>query len=252
MTATGRPDSSGTVTFFPEMTPSCAIVFEVSDQQVQQADYTIIGAPNACTNANVLGVYQKDKILTSSNMVVVNVNVVSPGDYTIHTDTLDGISFSASGHFSQAGNQVVTLMGSGTPLLPQNLQFALVGNSSACAFPLTVDNTGPPATYVIESGQNLCIGNISGAFTAGTPMDASNTYTLSVYVTYTGNFTISTQTVNGIIFYYTGTFTTLGEQLVTLTGYGTPLAVGNFTFTPEIVGPAPIGGQACDFSLPVK
>ncbi len=252
LTASGRPDSTGSFIFIPELAATCVFTVEVTGQQVQEADYTIIGAPNACTNAQVLGVYQKDKPLVASNKVVVNVNVVNPGDYVIHTDTLDGISFYASGHFTQTGNQTVTLTGSGTPLLAQNLGFTLSGNGSACTFPLTVENTGPPATYVIESGLNHCVGNIAGSYTAGTPLNASNTYTLTVYVTVVGNFTISTKTVNGITFYYTGTFTTLGTQMVTLTGYGTPVSVGNFTMTPEIVGPAPLGGQACDFTIAVK
>jgi hypothetical protein len=165
---------------------------------------------------------------------------------------MDGISFYAAGHFTQAGNQTVTLQGSGSPVQAQNLQFTLLGNRSSCTFPLAIDNSGNPATYVIQSGQNLCIGQIAGAFTAGTPLNAGNTYTLSVYVTVLGNFTISTQTVNGATFYYTGTFTCLGTQDVTLTGSGTPVSVGNFTLTPEIVGPSPLGGKACDFTMAVK
>jgi hypothetical protein len=105
---------------------------------------------------------------------------------------------------------------------------------------------------VIQSGQNLCIGSAAGAYTAGTALSAANTYTLNVYVTALGNFTIATKTRIGIYFYYSGTFTALGDQYVTLKGYGTPTSIGVFMFTPEIVGPAPLGGAACDFTLSVK
>jgi hypothetical protein len=200
----------------------------------------------------VLGVYQVNKILTNSNIVVANVNVINTGNYIIQTDTLDGISFYAAGHFNQAGIQTVTLTGSGIPVLPQDLQFTLSGNGSSCSFPLTVTNTGTPAAYDIQTNQNLCIGSISGSYTAGIPVNANDTYTLSVNVKSLGNFTISTKTIDGVTFSYTGVFTSLGVQNVTLTTSGTPTGVGNFTMTPGIVGPALMGGTACDFTMPVK
>ena len=253
LTGSGTPDSVGDYIFTPEIPASCNFIVPVNKKPVIFANYSLTGTPGQCTNAQVNGQYFIDMALTVKNYVVLNVDVSSTGDYTIHTDTLNGIYFSASGTFTNTGPQTVTLTGSGTPVNARNLVFTPMGNNgSGCAFNLTILNTGPPATYVIVSGQNLCVGTAAGAYTAGIPLNASNTYTLEVYVTFLGNFTIATKTLNGIYFYYTGTFTTLGDQTVTLTGYGTPTSVGTFTFTPEIVGPAPIGGDACDFSLPVK
>ena len=252
LTATGKPGAAGIFDFIPALTQSCAFSIEVTGQQVPVGSYTIAGAPDACSNVQVLGQYQVGKPLTSSNIIVINVNVFSPGDYTIYTDTLDGISFYASGHFTQMGNQTVTLTGSGNPAQPQNLQFNISGNGSGCTFPLTVENSGNPATYVIQSGLNLCVGLISGSYTAGTALNASNTFALNVYVATVGNYTISTQTTDGVNFYATGTFTSLGTQDVTLAGSGTPINVGNFTMTPKIVGPAPLGGAGCDFTMAVK
>src|SRR5450432_3062324 len=123
LTAAGKPDSTGDFIFIPELAASCAFSISVAGQQVPQTGYTIAGAPNACSNVQVAGEYQMNKILTGSNTIIINVNVFSTGDYIIQTDTLDGISFYAAGHFNQTGNQTVTLMGSGTPVLPQNLQF---------------------------------------------------------------------------------------------------------------------------------
>jgi hypothetical protein len=105
---------------------------------------------------------------------------------------------------------------------------------------------------VIASGLDHCVGAIAGAYTAGTAMNASNTYTLTVYVTVVGSFSISTQTVDGVNFSYSGTFTTLGTQWVTLKAKGIPVSIGNFTMTPEIIGPAPLGAKSCDFTMPVK
>jgi hypothetical protein len=253
LTRSGTPDSVGDFAFTPEIPASCTFIVSVGRKPNILANYSLTGSPNQCTNAQVNGQYFNAMALTGANFVVLNVDVSSPGDYRIHTDTLNGIYFSASGTFTKTGPQTVTLAGSGNPTNARNLVFTPQGNNgSGCAFNLTILNSGPPATYVIVSGQNLCIGTAAGSYTAGTPLSAANTYTLEVYVTFLGNFTIATKTLNGIYFYYTGTFTSLGDQTVTLTGYGTPTAVGTFTFTPEIVGPAPIGGNACDFSLPVK
>jgi hypothetical protein len=252
LTGSGKPDSTRNFIFSPELPLSCAFPVEVTAQQVQLAGYTLVGAPNACTNIQVVGEYMQGEQLNSGHTVAVNVNVTSPGDYSMHTDMQDGISFSAAGHFSNTGIQVVTMTGSGIPLNPQNLNFSIVGDSTTCTFPLTVENIGNPATYVIESGGNLCIGNLAGSYTAGTAMSAADTYSLTVYVAATGNFTIATQPVNGMVFSYTGTFSTLGKQMVTLIGSGTPVAIGTFTLTPEIVGPHPLGGQACDFDVDVK
>jgi len=58
--------------------------------------------------------------------------------------------------------------------------------------------------------------------------------------------------VNGVYFSASGEFTSTGVQFVTLYGVGTPTIVGTYTLRPEIVGPTPIGGAACDFDLDVK
>ncbi|HET7002180.1 MAG TPA: hypothetical protein VFI33_12750 [Puia sp.] len=249
----GIPSKAGDFSFTPGVTATCDFIVTVTDKQVAVSDYILTGAPNACENVQVNGQYSTGKEITPENFIALNVNVGALGDYTIHTDTLNGISFSASGTFTKTGPQIINLMGSGNPDQAGHLIFTPKGNNgSGCTFDLTVQKSGPPATYVIESGQNLCIGAAAGSFTAGTPLDGSNTYTLEVFVADLGNFTIATKSVNGVYFYYTGEFTTAGDQYVTLQGYGTPAAVGNFTLTPQIIGPAPLGGTACDFSLPVK
>ncbi len=58
-----------------------------------------------------------------------------------------------------------------------------------------------------------------------------------------GDYNITTDTVDGVSFSAIGHFSTTGS---------TPLATGDFTFTPSIVGPAPIGGGACDATVTVQ
>ena len=249
----GTPAKTGDFSFTPGVTPACDFIVTVTDSQAVVSDYMLTGAPNACENSQVNGQYTEGKVLTTDNFVAVNVNVVALGDYSIHTETLNGISFSASGTFTKTGPQIINLIGSGNPDQDGHFIFTPKGdNGSGCTFDLTVQKAGPPATYVIESGQNLCIGTSAGAYTAGSPLTAANTYTLRVYVAELGYFTIATKSVNGVYFYYSGEFTTLDVQTVTLQGYGTPASIGNFTLSPQIIGPAPLGGTACDFTMAVK
>jgi hypothetical protein len=89
-------------------------------------------------------------------------------------------------------------------------------------------------------------------YNSGTPLTSVNTITVSVFVTDPGSFAISTDTVNGMIFSYQGTFVAVGAQNVLLTGSGTPVSAGTFTFTPQIIGPHPIGGETCTADIDVQ
>ena len=82
-----------------------------------------------------------------------------------------------------------------------------------------------------------------GTYTPGVSLTSANTVTVQVTVTTPGTFTISTNTVNGISFSYSGTFSTTGFQNVILTGTGTPINSGsqNFGIT--------FGSSTCNFSI---
>ena len=68
---------------------------------------------------------------------------------------------------------------------------------------------------------------VNGAYVATTALvPTTNTITVQVNVTHTGNYIVSTDTVNGYYFRGTGTFTALGNVDVTLRGNGTPFAAG--------------------------
>jgi hypothetical protein len=91
-----------------------------------------------------------------------------------------------------------------------------------------------------------------GNYSSNVALSNSNTVSIHVSVIALGNFTIATSTINGMMFSYTGTFTTLGAQIVALKGSGTPESPGTYSFIPQIVGPAPLGGQYCGFNVDVQ
>jgi hypothetical protein len=91
-----------------------------------------------CTPKIINGTYTEGTALTNTNTVVLTVNVTVPGTYKIATDTVNGFSFIDSGFFSQAGTYLVTLSGSGTPILPITTDFTVTFGTSFCDFSVTV------------------------------------------------------------------------------------------------------------------
>ena len=255
-TANGTPASAGNVVFTPPVGSGCIFIINVIEAGPVVGKFTFNGAPNSCKSAQVVGDYIAGGTLTKFNTINLNINVTAIGPYSIITDTLDGITFSASGSFNKVGDQTVTLTGSGTPEFARYLSFsAISAGTQACSFGVTVVDPGPLATYVLESGfgdtTNPCIYTVQGTVTHNVALNNSNTVTMRVYVSVLGNFTVATNTVNGMTFSYSGSFTTLNAQYIVLTGTGIPLSPGTYTFAPNIVGPHPLGGQTCSFKIEV-
>jgi hypothetical protein len=221
------------------------------------ASYTLIGGPSECSAHYTSAVFIEGKKLTLSDFITIQVIVAIPGNYKITTDTINGVSFSSLGNFNTAGPQSVKLEGNGTPDATGYFFFTVHSDSSQCSFSIPVQDGDPVATYVLQSGQSgaqlICSpGSIQGIYTAGTPLNASNSITVSPYVTVPGKYTISTYKINGMIFSAHGTFSAIGNYNIVLQGSGTPLGVGTFNLTPLIIGPAPIGGASCDLIMSVK
>lgn len=253
LTGNGKPVSAGNFSYIPPIGMGCTFLVTVGTAMPEVARFTLQGSPDTCSNFKISGTYMSGVTLKSDNTVEVIVDVTSPGSYSITTDTLDGISFLAAGNFTTTGTQKIILTGSGTPSMADNLTFSPHTGSSTCTFNLTVVTPGPPATYVLESNQDgSCTGySVSGNFFSGQALTNTNTMAVKVTVTVLGNYAINTNTVNGITFTGTGSFVTLGSQIVVLTGTGTPAQKGTFTFIPQIIGPHPIGGETCSASVQV-
>lgn len=253
--AGGTPAAAGDYTFTIPGSTGCYFSLQVTDQP--PANYTLDGAPNDCENPNLSGTYAALNRLSSDNKLTLNVVVQSVGDYHITTDTVDGVSFSASGKFTATGSQQVVLAGEGMPDFPGVYYMNVRADASACNFPLKVGSSQPFATYVLQSSNNgtydVCTPHtVEGVYTAGTALDLSNTITITAYVTEPGNYTIATEAVNGVLFESSGNFTATGVVSVVLQGSGTPFTPGNYVYVPEIIGPAPLGGAACGVEVPVK
>lgn len=88
----------------------------------------------ACTPATVSGTYTQNVGMGAGNTVQIQVNVSTPGTYTITTDNVNGVIFSSTGNFTSTGVQSVTLNGSGTPTGTGAKTYTITYGSSTCTF----------------------------------------------------------------------------------------------------------------------
>ena len=72
------------------------------------------------------------------NYILVQVNVIKTGAYTIQTDLENGFMFMGSGVFTDTGLQSVKLIISGKPILDTITHFTCVFDTSACTFTIDV------------------------------------------------------------------------------------------------------------------
>jgi len=234
--ASGKPIAAG-LDDFTVMFDTSFCFFEVTvvpgANSGTPATFTLQGAPNACGSFVPNGNYVVNTALNSTNTVTVGVNVTQVGSYNITTGTVNGYSFSGSGVFTATGQQTVVLNGTGTPTAAGNNNFTVTAGSSTCTFPVTVTATAPAnATFTFAGAPNACGSFVpQGTYTVNTPLGATNTVTVGVNVTVAGAYTITTNTVNGMTFAKSGTFTNTGAQTVVLNGSGTPTTAGAANFT---------------------
>jgi hypothetical protein len=205
---------------------------------------TLGASAGVCSQTSTSGTFTQGVSLTSANTATVQVNVTTAGTYTISTNTVNGVSFSGTGSFTTTGVQNVILTGTGTPVNSGNQTFAVTFGSSTCNFSLNFTAGTAPATGTLGGSPGSCTSfTPAGTYTQGTALTSANTVTVQVNVATIGAYTISTNTVKGVSFSKTGTFTTTGLQNVVLVGSGTPTASGSQNFT------VTFGSSTCNFSI---
>ncbi|HEV7781025.1 MAG TPA: hypothetical protein VGO58_07145, partial [Chitinophagaceae bacterium] len=183
------------------------------------------------------GTYGVGNPATAANTVIVQVNVTTPGAYTITTNTVGGLTFSKTDIFSATGNQNVTLNASGTPTIAGSNTFTV--GTAGCTFAVPVVG---PAVFTFPGSPGACtVATVAGTYVKGTPLTTTNTVTAQVNVTTLGSYTITTNTVAGMTFSKSGVFTIPGIQTVILNGAGNPSVAGTHTFT--------IGTGGCTFEV---
>src|ERR1043165_565350 len=119
---------------------------EYSYEGGPSAEFTIEGTPSTCSPVSIFGSYVTGNVLDSTNYATVIADVTVAGNYIISTNNADGIAFSASGTFTDTGQQVVHLKANGTPIEDGSFTISIPG-ASGCSFKLVVGKKAP-ASYI--------------------------------------------------------------------------------------------------------
>lgn len=108
-----------------------------------------------CINFMLNGVYAQDAPLSSSNSVLAEVNVTTPGSYSITLGPRNGYFFSGSGTFSATGVQNITLQGTGKPARSGTDTFFLNQGTFICQLlvPVGAPVINPPCTPPANTAQ---------------------------------------------------------------------------------------------------
>lgn len=92
---------------------------------------SLTGTPGNCTSTRSRSIHL-NQTLTTDHYFEVALNVGTTGPYEITSDTIDGVSFSASGFFSTTGNKTINLIGSGTPTSIGNKIYTVTYDTTTC------------------------------------------------------------------------------------------------------------------------
>ena len=181
---------------------------------------TLGGAPGVCTPVTPNGgPITSGVALTAGQTISVQITTASVGPYSVSTNTVEGVSFSASGT-STGATQTITLNNNGGTFSSGGTKnFTVSFGTSQCSFTLTV---GSGAAYTIDCANVT----VNGNYTVGVPLDASNTIDLPITVTTAGPYSI-TASINGMTFSASGTLA-LSDVLITLIGSNQPTNSGPF------------------------
>jgi len=148
-------------------TSFCMFTVNVTDTAVvrRDAEYTLASTGSTCANATLEGAYAAGTALNSNNTVSIDLNVTSPGSYTISTTPTNGMTFAAQGTFTTTGLVTVALKGSGTPVTAQTDSIPITAGGTSCKFEVVVAaGTGTGGTGGSGSGTNA---NNSWSFNHG-------------------------------------------------------------------------------------
>jgi hypothetical protein len=225
------------------------------DQSECEISVTVLNAPPPppniftidCSNIIVAGNYFATVPLSNINKVTLQVSALRAGSYNFTTNIVNGVSFTASGIFPNAGTYMVDLLAStinnptaatttGAPAV-----YTIAGGITPCTF--SIDYADAPVAFTVNCSTIV----VSGTFTATIPLNSTNKIMVSVNSASAGSYNITTNKVNGIIFGASGSFASAGIytiELFALPSNNIPLTTTTSNYT--INGST---GSACSFDV---
>lgn len=157
LTGSGTPVAAGTFAFIPG-TNGCSFAITFANGTTNGiAQYTLNGAPDSCTTPIVNGYYFVGVALNATDTVIIKATVTTPGSYTITSNAVNGIIFSATGTFATIGQHTVTLKGSGKAVAAG--PFSFTPGTNGCKF--AIGFIMPPVSFDCKECSYLpfCVGS---------------------------------------------------------------------------------------------
>ena len=175
--AVGKPLATQPTNFTVSFDTSfCIFTVNVTNTATRAAVYTLVSG-TTCGNAQVQGTYQAGTALNTTNTVAMQVNVTTPGTYSISTTAVNGMTFSAQGTFSATGTQPVTLSAAGTPGVARTDSIPITAGSTTCKFGVVVNPAASgnvnTSTWSFTQGTKTYTGNLDSAKTSTLPTGGS-------------------------------------------------------------------------------
>jgi hypothetical protein len=218
LTASGTPtqgNSSGTFTTFALNTsPSMSFTRTVSGASTNGTAEVGSYTPTSSTGTMIAG--QK---ITGGVSQTISANVTTIGNYNIKAIN-NGVTYSASGTFTNPGVQDIVLNASGTPISSGTFTFS-INTTPSTTFSNTTIHPSTMGTAEV-SGYSITINDDQLKAGITYPSQGNTSYvTITATVTKKGTYNISTNSVNGVIFYGSGTFEGTGTIQISLAAEGT-------------------------------
>ena len=94
------------------------------------AIFNFLPSDAACGFTAINGTFSEGRQLTDHERIQIELMVVKPGEWSLSSDTINGLSFTGSGKFEDTGRTLITLNAMGTPLQPGNFFYALEEDTS--------------------------------------------------------------------------------------------------------------------------
>ncbi len=138
LSGAGTPGTAGTNSFTVKYDTSTCEAMVIVQPVAPPAVYTLAGAPNGCTNSVLSGNFIQGIPLDTSAVVTITLNVITPGIYSISTNTVNGYLFSGTGLLTTTGLQTVRLRASGTPVSAGTHIFTIMAGGATCTFSVAV------------------------------------------------------------------------------------------------------------------
>ncbi len=228
LSGSGVPISAGTYTFTTNTDPSKSFTRTVISPSTNGTAVVNAWIGNTASRGDIIA-----SVLISGDGIsqTLTANVLVAGSYNL-TAQINGVIFSATGVFSGTGSQTVQLVASGTATIIGDNSFNLNTMPSVSFTRNVLANLSTGGTGVVSTWTNK--GDF-GTMTVGNTVNYV-THSLNAYVTKLGTYNLFAS-ANGVNYTATGTFTSLGNQIIVLNASGIPIAIENSRFELNVSNP---------------